>query len=189
MNNTYLIAGGVLVLVLLAAFTFSPTASHMTPSQLATTTATTTIVTTTIGTTTAQVCTADAKICPDGTAVGRTGPNCAFAACPVPQPQTSGVRGTVLLGPTCPVMRDPPDPQCADKPYATSIVVHRTGSAAIVASGKSDASGVFQFSLPPGNYTLTTSGGTTLPRCADANVTVVAGSMSHVTVACDTGIR
>lgn len=27
-------------------------------------------------------CPADAKICPDGTAVGRTGPNCEFAACP-----------------------------------------------------------------------------------------------------------
>ncbi|MBN1385764.1 hypothetical protein JW968_02175 [Candidatus Woesearchaeota archaeon] len=27
------------------------------------------------------VCTADAKICPDGTAVGRTGPNCEFAPC------------------------------------------------------------------------------------------------------------
>lgn len=27
-------------------------------------------------------CTADAKICPDGSAVGRIGPNCEFAACP-----------------------------------------------------------------------------------------------------------
>lgn len=27
-------------------------------------------------------CTLEAKICPDGTAVGRTGPDCAFAACP-----------------------------------------------------------------------------------------------------------
>ena len=27
-------------------------------------------------------CTADAKICPDGTAVGRVGPNCEFAPCP-----------------------------------------------------------------------------------------------------------
>ena len=26
-------------------------------------------------------CTQDAKICPDGTAVGRTGPNCEFAPC------------------------------------------------------------------------------------------------------------
>jgi len=28
------------------------------------------------------VCTADAKICPDGTGVGRVGPNCEFAPCP-----------------------------------------------------------------------------------------------------------
>lgn len=27
-------------------------------------------------------CTADAKLCPDGSAVGRTGPNCEFAQCP-----------------------------------------------------------------------------------------------------------
>jgi hypothetical protein len=36
-------------------------------------------------------CPADAKICPDGTSVGRTGPNCEFSACPVlvedPAPQ------------------------------------------------------------------------------------------------------
>lgn len=30
-------------------------------------------------------CTMDAKICPDGTAVGRVGPNCEFAPCPAPQ--------------------------------------------------------------------------------------------------------
>src|SRR5207253_9569337 len=34
-----------------------------------------------------------------------------------------GIRGTVLLGPICPVERIPPDPQCADKPYAASLVV------------------------------------------------------------------
>lgn len=27
-------------------------------------------------------CTMDAKICPDGSAVGRVGPNCEFAPCP-----------------------------------------------------------------------------------------------------------
>jgi len=30
----------------------------------------------------AVICTDDAKICPDGTAVGRTGPQCEFAMCP-----------------------------------------------------------------------------------------------------------
>jgi hypothetical protein len=29
-------------------------------------------------------CTADAKLCPDGTGLGRTGPSCAFPACPPP---------------------------------------------------------------------------------------------------------
>lgn len=29
-------------------------------------------------------CTLEAKICPDGTSVGRTGPNCEFAPCPTP---------------------------------------------------------------------------------------------------------
>ncbi len=30
----------------------------------------------------ARACTEEAKLCPDGSAVGRTGPNCAFAVCP-----------------------------------------------------------------------------------------------------------
>jgi hypothetical protein len=29
-----------------------------------------------------RACTLEAKICPDGSAVGRTGPNCEFAPCP-----------------------------------------------------------------------------------------------------------
>lgn len=28
------------------------------------------------------VCTLEAKLCPDGSYVGRTGPNCEFSACP-----------------------------------------------------------------------------------------------------------
>lgn len=31
---------------------------------------------------TETACTLDAKICPDGSTVGRTGPNCKFAPCP-----------------------------------------------------------------------------------------------------------
>ena len=33
-------------------------------------------------------CTQEAKLCPDGTAVGRTGPNCEFAACPGAMPSS-----------------------------------------------------------------------------------------------------
>jgi hypothetical protein len=34
-------------------------------------------------------CSQEAKICPDGSGVGRTGPNCEFAACPTPVVATS----------------------------------------------------------------------------------------------------
>jgi hypothetical protein len=38
-----------------------------------------------------EACTQDAKVCPDGSAVGRTGPNCSFAVCPLPNIElTSG---------------------------------------------------------------------------------------------------
>ncbi len=102
---------------------------------------------------------------------------------------TSGVRGTVLLGPTCPVERIPPDPQCADRPYQTNISVHHTGSTSTFATGRSDATGAFEFSLPPGSYTLTASGGTMLPRCNPTDVTVPANGYASTTISCDTGIR
>lgn len=35
---------------------------------------------------TTGICTADAKICPDGSGVGRTGPKCEFAPCPTQKP-------------------------------------------------------------------------------------------------------
>ena len=34
-------------------------------------------------------CTLEAKLCPDGTSVGRTGPNCEFSPCPTPEESTS----------------------------------------------------------------------------------------------------
>lgn len=36
------------------------------------------------------VCAQDAKVCPDGSSVGRIGPNCEFADCPVVVDQTAG---------------------------------------------------------------------------------------------------
>ncbi len=44
-----------------------------------------------------QACNMDAKICPDGSSVGRTGPSCEFAACP-PANATSSIITTYLGG-------------------------------------------------------------------------------------------
>ena len=143
-----------------------------------------------------QACSMEAKLCPDGSAVGRTGPNCEFAPCPTATStpsgvttNTSGVRGIISLGPTCPVERIPPDPSCADKPYATAVVVYRVGSAKPFIIGNSDATGAFSFPLPSGSYTLTAGSGTTLPRCAPVNVVVAAGAYATTSISCDTGIR
>ncbi len=66
-------------------------------------------------------CTEEAMVCPDGTAVGRTGPNCEFTPCsttsPVPLPvDCSGAGGACPGGYTCiqrcgpPVVRDTDPP-------------------------------------------------------------------------------
>ena len=105
-------------------------------------------------------------------------------------PYHSGVTGTVLLGPTCPVERVPPEPQCADKPYATSIVVYRAGSSNPFVLGSSDTAGAFRFSLPPGQYELKAAPEVkTLPRCALVSVTVPSSIYATTTIFCDTGIR
>lgn len=104
-------------------------------------------------------------------------------------PYDSGVRGTISLGPVCPVERIPPDPACAPRPYTTAIEVYRSGSSSVFATGKSDANGAFEFSLPPGSYTLKASGGTMLPRCAPADAAVAPGAYTTADISCDTGIR
>jgi hypothetical protein len=45
-------------------------------------------------------CTMEAMICPDGTAVGRTGPNCEFAPCPIPvAPEETVVKDIIVDSP------------------------------------------------------------------------------------------
>ena len=40
-----------------------------------------------------------------------------------PLPGVSGVQGKATAGPTCPVERNPPDPQCAERPVAGAVLV------------------------------------------------------------------
>ncbi len=240
-------------------------------------------------------CTQEAKICPDGSSVSRTGPNCEFAACPenqmikvdfpkpgdtvssplkvtgqargnwyfeasfpvklfdangkqiavipakangewmtaefVPfeatlvfaQPETatgtlvlkrdnpsgmpqndasisipvsfgvpsikSGIKGRVMLGPTCPVQRIPPDPNCADKPYSTLIAVFSSSDpvhAQVLTT--SNADGTFSISLPAGRY-IVGAGEKNLPRCPVQEIVVETSTVENVDISCDTGIR
>lgn len=104
-------------------------------------------------------------------------------------PMNSGVRGSVMLSPTCPVERMPPDPACAPKPYATAVTVYRAGSKSPFMLGNSNASGAFEFSLAPGSYTFVAKGGQVLPRCSEVFVNVLPNTYASTTISCDTGIR
>lgn len=71
-----------------------------------------------------------------------------------PQPGDSGVSGTVTAGPTCPVVTDPPDPSCADRPVEGAVLVVTTLDRVEVDRTTSDANGRFALSLPTGTYRL-----------------------------------
>ena len=67
----------------------------------------------------------------------------------------TGVEGIATIGPTCPVERIPPDSQCADKPYKTTLVLMSTlpgrGTGIMIFTG---ADGYFSKELTPGTYTI-----------------------------------
>ncbi len=105
-------------------------------------------------------------------------------------PFKSGIRGTVMLGPSCPVMRNPPDPQCTDKPYQTSVSVsHSSSPTKVFATAESASDGTFKLSLPPGDYIVSAGGNKSLPRCSNVSATVESSGYIEVQISCDTGIR
>lgn len=102
------------------------------------------------------------------------------------------VVGRVILGPTCPVERIPPDPACAPKPFTTAIDIWSTWTGSSYQPVSTNANGLFKLSLPPGAYSLAVSqpsGSSPYPRCTAIEISVVAKKSKNVTVNCDTGIR
>lgn len=110
---------------------------------------------------------------------------------PGPISGTSGVRGTVHLGPQCPVEQE--GVSCEDQPAAgvtVAISEQLPGEAyaagPVVARGTTDDEGRFRVSVPPGEYVVTADAGMS---CELMDVRVANGTFSRVDVPCDTGIR
>ena len=99
---------------------------------------------------------------------------------------TTGIRGLVTIGPTCPVERA--DSPCPDRPYEATIQVLDTGGN-VVTEVRSDADGRFEVELPAGTYTLHPVTGSTPPSARDQQVTVRQGEVTEVAVQFDSGIR
>jgi len=140
-------------------------------------------------------CTQEAKQCPDGSYVGRTGAKCEFAACPEESggenrgilPYASGIRGVVTRGPLCPVVRE--GESCPDALYATDVFVYHAGSDRVFAATQSGADGTFSVSLPPGDYIVNAKNDGISNICSPVSVSVGPDEMESVDISCDTGIR
>ena len=137
------------------------------------------------------ICTMDAKLCPDGSYVARTGPRCEFAPCPTSTNSSDmgTVSGKVTLSPICPVERMPPDLQCAPKGYRTDIKILRASNGVLVKTEQSQSDGTFSFLLPHGNYIIHPVGGNPYPRCSEISLSFNAPLTANIELSCDTGIR
>lgn len=98
------------------------------------------------------------------------------------------VSGTILLGPTCPVLRDPPDPECADKPIFDEFIVQNAMGSVEFTRFSTAADGNFSVPLPAGEYYITWAESKG-PGIQGYLVNVRAGETSEYTITFDTGIR
>jgi hypothetical protein len=93
----------------------------------------------------------------------------------------SGIAGRVVAWPVCPV--ETGEPQCAGRPIAARIAV--SGAADQTVEVGED--GLFQVTVPPGNYVLeATAEG--MP-CKPVDIAVPSGEIVQAEIRCDTGIR
>jgi len=99
----------------------------------------------------------------------------------------SGIEGRVTIGPQCPVeqMGSP----CPDAPYEALITVTRDGNT--VEQTHSGADGTFRIALPPGTYRVVAGpvDGSSMPFGRQVEVVVQAGTLTHVDLSVDSGIR
>lgn len=105
-------------------------------------------------------------------------------------PIVTGIAGTAIAGPTCPVQKVPPDPSCAPRPVTGAVLVVRDSSGTEVARLTTDAAGAFQTSLPAGAYVVMPQAVTGLMGTApEVAVIVKDRAVTPVEIAYDTGIR
>jgi hypothetical protein len=106
-------------------------------------------------------------------------------------PMDVTVRGTVTAGPTCPVVIDPPDPSCAERPVEGAVLIVSTPDGREVAQVTSDEEGAFELRLETGRYVLEPQPVEGLMGAAPASEFTVedGGPVVEIPVGYDTGIR
>jgi hypothetical protein len=116
---------------------------------------------------------------------GKTG---VFTGTATPPAGDSGIRGIVLIGPQCPVVREGED--CPDKPFQAIIGI-RDAAGRAIASTASGVDGRFEIALPAGTYLLVARPptDTTIPAPVEISVVVEPSRFTEIVVSMDSGIR
>ena len=137
-------------------------------------------------------CTQEVRQCPDGSYVGRTGPDCAFAVCPTPTTQGQGIlQGTITIGPVCPVEQAGHPCNPTPEIYAAHrVFVYSLDRVKLFATLTPDARGRFSTTLSTGSYTVDVQHRAVGSiKGAPATITIISGQSTNVTISVDTGIR
>jgi hypothetical protein len=101
------------------------------------------------------------------------------------------VEGKVVAGPSCPVVTEPPQPGCADRPVSGAVVLVLDADGTRAARLVSDARGAVNVALAPGRYRLVPQPVAGLMGTApEQELTVRRGeAVDDLVIAYDTGIR
>lgn len=102
------------------------------------------------------VCTEEAKMCPDGSYVGREGPKCEFKKCPDAVVKTKGtIKGKVEVGPICPVEQvGVPCPVPPEVYTSREVILYASDGINVIKRMNFLADGTYSFEVLAGTYIL-----------------------------------
>ncbi len=134
-------------------------------------------------------CTDEAKLCDDGSGVGRNGPECRFDPCPLEQ-GAGVVKGTVTIGPLEPVETPGTKTPVPPEVYEGRAIVFTGSGGAYVKHVSINGDGTYAAWLWPGTYTVDINHlGIDSAEGFPREITIHEGDTITLDVNIDTGIR
>jgi hypothetical protein len=105
-----------------------------------------------------------------------------------PASTDSGVTGSVMIGPTCPVMQNPPQAGCEPKAYQAKLrIIGSDGT--VAARFATNADGTFAIPMPPGVYRIENDASGAMPSLSPYQLVIPPHTIVPVTLSYDSGIR
>jgi hypothetical protein len=102
-----------------------------------------------------------------------------------------GIRGTITIGPQCPVQKKEEKPdKCADKPHEATVIVQTLDGSKEITRFSSNSNGQFTVELEPGTYRLVPQPERLTPPYAPPQTVIVEkDKVTDIKIVYDSGIR